>query len=109
MAAYPMTMVSRVSSVTPNAGITAELADDDTLKYRRDQANVHYGFRIVHEWITRAEFDAILSFITTNGYGEHTFTLHDVDYTGTLINEPAQMDRKGALYMVEAKFIGMAV
>ena len=56
MAAYPMTNVSRTSKATPDAGIRVEVADDGTLKYRRDKTGVDYAIRIVHEWITETEF-----------------------------------------------------
>ena len=109
MTAYLMTNASRTSKATPDAGIRVEKADDGTVKYRRDQSEVLYAVRVLHEWITAAEFAAILALIGTNGYGPFTFTLHGLDYSGTLTNEPAALERKGDLYNVESLFVATKV
>lgn len=105
MSAYLMTKVSQDSTVAPLAGITSSFADDDTLKFRRDQASVHYTVRLLHEWITDAEFTALVDFVASDGYGPHTFTFRGYDYTGTLTNEPARLAQRGELYSAESVFI----
>jgi len=107
MATYPETYISRTSSIAPDAGIRAEVADDGTIKYRRDRSVTAYGLNIVHEWISQSELDALLAFVVSNGFGPHTITLHGIDFTMTLINEPEIAERKGGQYMVVAKAIGV--
>lgn len=107
MAAYPATNISRTSTIAPDAGIQAEPMDDGSINYQRNRAVPVYGLQIIHEWVTQAEFDAILDFIDTYGYGEHTFTLHGIDFTMTLINEPEISERRGSKYMVTAKAIAV--
>jgi len=109
VAAYPMTNADKASKSLPLAGITSTFADDDTLKFRRDQASVHYQINIIHGWITRAQFNALLDFIVTNGYGPHTFTLKGIDYSGTLTNEPAELEQEGQLFKVESLFLATKV
>lgn len=106
MAAYLETKISRTSKATPDAGIDVEVAEDKTLKFRGDGNVVNYALLILHEWITGDEFAAILTFLSTYGYGPHTITLHGIGYSFTLINEPEQLDRKGDLYMVQTKGLG---
>ncbi len=107
MAAYPDTYLSRNSTLAPDAGIRAEAADDGTIKFRRDQAATNYAVVIQHEWITQAEYDALLAFIDTNGYGPHTLTLKGIDLVITLINEPEIASHRGNLYMVQAKALAV--
>ena len=107
MTDYLMTNASRVSTITPSAGILTDMTDDGTILYRKDQAVTQFGIQVVHEWITATQRDAILADIVTNGYADRTFTLHGVPFIGTLVNEPAMIERRGALYTYESKFIGV--
>jgi hypothetical protein len=109
MAAYPETYISRTSGISSDAGIRAEVADDGTIKYRRDRAVTAFGLQIVHEWISQSELDALLAFIVSNGFGPHTITLHGIDFSITLINEPEIAERKGGQYMVVTKAVGVKV
>lgn len=107
MAAYPQINISRNSKIMADAGIRAEVADDDTIVFRKDRAGTAYAIEILHEWVTEAEWETIEGFPAANGYGPHTFTLHGIDFTITLINDPQLADRKGELYMVVTKAIGV--
>jgi len=107
MAAYLDTLVSRTSTIVPDAGIRTEVADDGTLIFRRDRSVPAYGLQIVHEWISQSEFDALLAFIDANGYGPHTVTLHGINFVVTLINEPEIAERKASRYMVVQKAVGV--
>lgn len=107
MPAYPDTYISRNSTISADAGIRADVADDGTILYRKDRAGTAYALTIVHEWITQAEYDALLAFIATNGYGPHTLTLKGINFTITLINEPEITDHRGNLYMVTTKALAV--
>lgn len=109
MATYPQTYISRTSKATPDAGIVISVAADGTLKFRKDRSTEAYAFTIVHEWLSQSEYDALLSFISTNGFGPHDFTLHGVDYSITLSNMPEVVDYKGSLRMVQVNALGTAV
>ena len=109
MAAYLTTNASRTSSITPNAGIKTKPNDDGTIGFRRDQVAVTYDVRMVHEWITQAELDALVAFPGANGWGPHTFTLQGVNYSGTLTNEVQVLEHKGSLYMAESRLIALKV
>lgn len=109
MPAYPMTNVSSASRATPEAGIRATLDDEDIPHYRRENAVPKYTIHIIHDHLTQAELDALLAFTAANGYGPHTFTLFDRDYSGSLLNEPAEIDAHGPWRMVESYFIARRV
>jgi hypothetical protein len=104
MAAYPTTNVGQESTALPDAGVSAEMGDDSTLLTRRDQSTVLYRVRLVHEALTRAEFDDLEDFIMNFGFGPHTFTFRGVNYSGTLLNVPEELDQNGLLYRVVAVF-----
>lgn len=108
MATYPMTLVSRNSRVVPDKGIRAKVAEDGTLIFRNDRGETAYQIEILHEWITRAQFDAILAFFTANGYANHDVVdLKGDNYTATFTNEPAIVDHRGSLLMVQSSAIGV--
>lgn len=107
MSAYLTTYISRTSTLTPDAGVRADVADDGTLLFRRDRASTAFALVIVHEWITQAEYDALVAFIDSNGYGPHTLTLKGIDLVITLINEPEIVDHRGNLFMVNQKALAV--
>lgn len=109
MAAYPTTFISRNSGIVPDAGIRTEIADDGTPVFRRDRAVPAYGLEILHEWISQAEYDALLAFIDTNGFGPHTLTLHGINFSLTLINLPQIAERKGSKYNIVTKAVAVRV
>ena len=109
MAAYPQTLISRASTITPDAGIRAEIADDGTAIFRRDRAVTAYALQILHEWISQADLDALEAFIDSDGFGPHTVTLHGMNFSMTLINRPEIAERKGSKYNVVAKAVAVKV
>lgn len=109
MAAYPDTYISRDSTAAPDARIETEFADDGTIKYSRLADDVQYQVTLLHEWITVNDYQALLSWIASNGYGPHTFTLRGSNYSGTLVNEPAVRQQRGNLLMVESRFLAVRV
>lgn len=109
MAAYPATFISRNSGVVPDAGIRTEIADDGTPVFRRDRAVTAFGLQIVHEWISQVELDALNAFVAANGYGPHTLTLHGINFSLTLINDPEIAERKGSKYNVVSKAVAVKV
>ena len=109
MAAYPTTFISRASTIVPDAGIRAEIADDGTIIFRRDRAVTAYAVQILHEWISQAELDSLEAFIDTNGFGPHTLTLHGIDLTMTLINRPEIAERRGGRYNVVTTAVAVKI
>ena len=110
MATYLMTKVSRASRVEVDAGIRARVAEDGTIKFRKDRGSTAYRLQIVHEFISAAERTAIRDFFTTNGYGPHAVNgLKGDNYTVTFVNDPTDVDHKGSLYIVETQAIGLRV
>lgn len=108
MATYPMTYVSRASRVVPEKGIRAKVTEAGNLKFRDDRGTTLYRLQIVHEWISQAQLDAILSFLDTNGYSGHdVIDLQGYDYVVTVVNEPTIVDHRGSLYTVETQAIGV--
>jgi hypothetical protein len=108
MAAYPNEYISRQSTITPDAGIRAEAADDGTILYRKDQPGTNYGLVIMHELVTQAWYDdTLLAFIEANGFGPHTLTFKGIDLVLTLINEPEIVSHKGLLYTVHSKALAV--
>ena len=106
---YPMLNVSQDSTALPDAGITASMEADSTTKWRRDQVEVIYAVRLLHEWITQTEYEQLIDFIAANGYGPHIFSFRGDSYSGTLVNEPAQIEQRGSIYRVESLFLATKV
>lgn len=106
---FPMTNIGRDSRATPDAGVSADIGSDVVIKTRRDQVAVLYAVRLVHDWITQAEFDELVDFVEANGYGPHDFTFRDINYTGTLTNLPAEIDHRGDRFRVESNFLATRV
>lgn len=107
MAAYPDEFISRNSTMPPDKGTKADLADDNTIKYRNDGVGTNYALLIIREWVTQEWFDDHLAWIATNGDGPHTLTLKGIDLEITLINEPEIASHKGHLYMVHEKALAV--
>ena len=105
MAAFPTTNLSRTSKVTADAGIRTEKADDGTVKFRRVRTSTLYNVSLVYDWLDQNELDTLRSWVVTNGYGPHTFTLRTVDYLGTMTNDPMVTEQQGVYYRVVCNFI----
>lgn len=107
MATYPSLHISRTTTVDPAAGIQAEVADDGTLKFRKDGSVTAFAILIVHEWLDDTDLATLKSFISSNGYGPHSFTVRGTEYTITLINDPKVTEHRGSVQMVQVPALGV--
>jgi hypothetical protein len=107
MTAYVDEYISRESTISGDAGIRAEAADDGTILFRKDQPGTNYALTIIHEWVTQAWYDELIEWIETNDYGPHTLTLKGIDFEMTLVNDPEIVQHKGHLYTVHVKALAV--
>ncbi|KAA9133452.1 hypothetical protein F3N42_03625 [Marinihelvus fidelis] len=105
MADYPGYAISRDSSATPDAGILTDLAEDLTIKQRRDAAGTRYRITIIEEWISLTEFAALVAAFEAS-LGPYDLTLHGLDYVVNFVGEPYVIERRGQRVRVQCELIG---
>lgn len=107
MPAYPGSYISRDSSITPVSGVTTDFAEDLTIKQRNDAAGTRYQLRIIEDWISQADFDALVAAYAAS-LGPYDVTMKGQDFTAYFTGEPAIIDHRGNLYRVEVRMVAVA-
>lgn len=106
---YPAIKLSRDSRVEPEAGIIEDFAEDGTDYSVSDWAQTRYRLRLIHDWITQAEWLSIIAHYDANGPAG---TADDVDvlgdsYSAKYLQEPRKIARSGPKYRVETIMSGV--
>ncbi len=107
MAAYPSTICHR-RTIAPVQSLKIDYAEDGSARGRDLHAEQQYNITLVHELLTTAERDSILSFWTTNKTIVNTYVdpVDSTSYDVRFLNRPAVETRRGDRWTVTVNFYG---